>query len=66
MNKGGGWVVDTKNSVVHIYPLDDDKEHKVAVDCPCNPEWDVSAVAFVHHSFDGRELYEEGGERKPS
>jgi hypothetical protein len=52
---------------VHVYPLGDLVEHTTdGSPCPCGPrdepvERDDGSVGWVavHHSLDGRELYEE-------
>jgi hypothetical protein len=41
----------------HVYPAHDLREHSLK-DCWCNPTEDEGVL--VHHSLDGRELYERG------
>lgn len=54
-------------SVMHIVPVDDVKEHLLARDgrCWCNPRVEWNGLVYVHNSADGREDYEEG-RRKPN
>ena len=61
------WAVVPSNiqgGYTHVVPVDDLKNHRYD-DCPCDPEIDTEDEVVVHHSFDGREEFEEGG-RKPS
>lgn len=48
-------------SDVHVLPVDDLKEHVESVDCPCQPYVEVigASLLIVHHSWDGREYFEE-------
>ena len=50
------------SQVVQVIPVDDLREHSLC-DCWCEPHDDEGVI--VHHSLDGRELYQ-NGERKPS
>jgi hypothetical protein len=61
----GGWSVvvvidDCEMQTQHVVPLLDAKDH-MYIDCECCPtaELDNPSV-FVHHSFDGREEFENG------
>jgi hypothetical protein len=47
---------------IQVIPVDDLREHSLT-ECWCEPHEDEGII--VHHSLDGRELYEDG-ERKPS
>lgn len=51
---------------LHVFPPDDLREHELSIDCWCHPEYDDEiGVIVLHHSMDGRELFERG-ERLPS
>ncbi len=45
---------------IHIEPVNDLYEHKTSPDCPCSPVFKEGL--WVHRSWDGRELDEEGHE----
>lgn len=50
---------------VHVYPLNDLREHATdGTECWCGAEEDDEGIV-VHNSADGREAFETG-ERKPS
>lgn len=52
------------DDVWHILPIDDLRDHEPSKDCWCHPTLDDETEEFyIHHSMDGRELYE-SGERK--
>ncbi|HDR0635836.1 hypothetical protein [Pasteurella multocida] len=51
------------NDLVHVYPLNDLREHDLKADCWCNPVINDEGVC-VHNSMDQREKYE-SGELKP-
>lgn len=54
-------------STVHVVPVDDLIDHVIdSVDCPCGPATESvfredggNGWLVIHHSLDGRELYEE-------
>lgn len=51
--------------VIHVYPVDDIREHDTAgTACWCAPNLEVeeAAVIVVHNSLDGREAYETAGD----
>lgn len=51
---------------IHVYPLNDLREHHFDKPCWCNPvEDDEYPWIIIHSSMDGREKFE-SGERKPS
>ena len=56
------WKVEpTESRDVHVYPLDDLKEHETESRlCPCRPKVEQCGENFVviHNSWDGRELAE--------
>lgn len=54
-------------SVLHVVPVNDLREHSLAPDghCWCNPRVECDGSVYVHNSADGREDYEEG-RRKPN
>lgn len=51
----------------HVVPLGDLRDHEPNSDCWCRPalldDDDNDSDVYIHHSLDGRELYETG-ERK--
>lgn len=49
---------------IHIYPLDDLKEHVLESTCDCQPTVSVENGELIvcHNAFDGRELIEEVNE----
>lgn len=51
----------------HVVPLNDWREHDPNADCWCRPtlldDEETAGDVYIHHSLDGRELYETG-ERK--
>lgn len=49
---------------IHIYPLDDLKEHVLESICDCLPTVSVENGELIvcHNAFDGRELIEEVNE----
>lgn len=50
--------------VWHVVPLNDLRDHEPSKDCWCHPTLDDDEErVYIHHSLDGRELYETG-ERK--
>ena len=53
------------NTVKHIVPEDDLREHDLIPDCWCEPTLDEENWTAVHNSADNREAFETG-ERKPS
>ena len=48
--------------MLHVYPLNDLREHEMSKECWCRPDVDEDGVC-VHNALDGREAYEIG-ERK--
>lgn len=53
------------NTVIHVMPQNDLREHTCSIDCWCDPTPDEeNNQVIVHHSLDRRESYEEG--RLPS
>lgn len=61
------WKVDKVPDYIHVYPLNDLKDHVIeGPDCWCHPEPDhIYPNVIVHNSMDGREQYETK-ERKPN
>ena len=49
--------------MLHVYPLEDLREHEITTQCWCHPEVDEDDEICVHNALDGREAYE-SGERK--
>lgn len=49
--------------MVHVYPLNDLREHEMSKECWCRPDVDEDDGVCVHNALDGREAYE-NGERK--
>lgn len=52
----------------HVVPVDDLVAHEMTRQCLCRPqvvEWSVDDTSVVHHSYDGREYWEEGHEPEP-
>ena len=49
--------------MIHVIPLNDNLEHIFSVDCKCGPTLIESdnGLILTHHSFDGRELFEQAG-----
>jgi len=49
---------------IHIYPLDDLKEHVLESTCECQPTVIIENGELIvcHNAFDGRELIEEVNE----
>lgn len=49
---------------LHIYPVDDLKEHELTTTCECQPrvEFESGSMIVVHSSWDGREAIEEFNE----
>jgi hypothetical protein len=46
-------------SDVHVYPVNDLREHEISRDCPCSPREDEEEPSLViHNSWDGREKFE--------
>ena len=63
LNQGkvAGGLVDDLLEVVHVYPLNDLRDHIVeGRDCWCHPEYDEEHDLLIHNSLDGREKYETG------
>ena len=63
LNQGkvAGGLVDELLEVVHVYPLNDLRDHIVeGRDCWCHPEYDEEHNVLIHNSLDGREKYETG------
>jgi len=63
LNQGkvAGGLVDELLEVVHVYPLNDLRDHIVeGRDCWCHPEYDEEHDLLIHNSLDGREKYETG------
>jgi len=55
----------TDDSIMHVVPLNDLREHVASKDCWCKPTEDEGwPDIWVHHAMDQREQYEEG--RKPT
>lgn len=56
-----------RDDVWHIVPLGDLRDHEAHKDCWCRPtlldDDESDGDVYIHHSLDGRELYETG-ERK--
>jgi len=50
--------------MIHVYPIDDLREHVVeGMECWCKPQLDEEYDVLTHNALDGREQYETG-ERK--
>jgi hypothetical protein len=46
-------------SDVHVYPVNDLREHEISRDCPCNPREDEDEPSVViHNAWDKRALRE--------
>ena len=47
----------TKNSPMHILPIDDLEEHYKAFNCHCKPKLkeENETIIVIHNAFDGRE-----------
>jgi len=63
LNQGklAGGLVDELLEVVHVYPLNDLRDHIIeGRDCWCHPEYDEEHDVLIHNSLDGREKYETG------
>jgi hypothetical protein len=46
---------------LHVYPLNDLREHQMSIDCWCKPTpLEDEPNVIVHHSMDKREEYENG------
>jgi hypothetical protein len=55
------WQVDKMPKRIHVYPLNDLRDHLIGDDdeCWCNPVPDSEyPTLLVHNSMDGREQYE--------
>lgn len=55
----------TQSEDRHVFPLNDLREHKTdGPGCECEPVVKTvgAALIYVHRSWDGRELMEEGNE----
>lgn len=48
------------NTVTHVVPTEDLKEHVLDCDCWCVPELDEEIMLAVHNSADNREAFETG------
>lgn len=60
------WGVTLQQRPMHVFPLDDLREHEVSLKCWCHPVADEDVPdLWVHTSMDGREAFE-SGERLPS
>lgn len=46
---------------IHVMPVGDLREHIMSADCPCKPDIEVvgADLIYIHHSWDGREYFEE-------
>ncbi len=62
---------DSGNLPIHVYPVNDEKEHDVEDSeglgcCSCNPviDWSGPRVLVIHNAFDMRELIEQAEEIK--
>lgn len=53
----------SNTDMVHVYPLNDLREHEMIRECWCRPDVDEDDGVCVHNALDGREAYE-NGERK--
>lgn len=49
-----------KQQPIHVEPVDDIKPHSTSPDCQCRPIARENGQLWVHRSFDGREMDEEG------
>lgn len=51
----------------HVVPMNDLRDHEPSANCWCRPtlrdDEETDGDVYIHHSLDGRELYETG-ERK--
>ena len=49
---------------IHVYPIDDFKDHLLESTCDCNPAVTIQngEMIICHNSFDGREIIEEVNE----
>ncbi len=59
------WEIIEEAHEVHVMPVDDDRQHPLSTECPCNPRVDWSNVHAVvtHNSFDHREYFEPDNDR---
>lgn len=51
-----------ENGDVHVYPLDDLREHITeGTECPCEPTIEVigASLLIIHNAFDHREIVEQ-------
>jgi hypothetical protein len=46
---------------IHVYPLDDRREHTLDNLCPCRPFLEIDSFRhiYIHNSWDFREIVEE-------
>jgi hypothetical protein len=56
------WWALIDDNLVHVFPVNDLREHELTLKCWCHPVLDE---IVTHNSMDRREEYERG-ERKPS
>lgn len=49
---------------LHVYPINDLKEHDLASTCECGPRLEIEngEMIFIHTSYDGREIIEQVNE----
>lgn len=56
---------ESGNTVSHVIPQHDVREHEETAGCWCQPALDYEFMVATHNSADERERFE-AGERKPS
>lgn len=59
--EGHGWGVYETDSLPHVVPHHDLREHSISDECWCAPTEDEGVM--VHHSMDRREEFERGDRR---
>ena len=43
---------------VHVMPIEDSKEHKMCIDCHCEPTVDFNIFLVTHNAYDFRDAEE--------
>jgi hypothetical protein len=52
--------VDNRSGDVHVLPIGDYRDHKLNVNCRCDPLLRACShrLSIVHNAYDGREFFE--------